>query len=74
MAIQYAEMEAGITSRDASMADNAVWLTEQLGPDGRIVLWAHNFHVSEQQGAMGAFLPPRLGSDLVILGFSTPRG
>jgi erythromycin esterase-like protein len=35
-------MTSNRRSRDAAMADNAAWLLDQLGPEGKIVLWAHN--------------------------------
>lgn len=31
--------------RDASMAENVVWLLEQAGPEARAIIWAHNGHV-----------------------------
>jgi erythromycin esterase len=39
--------------RDAAMADNVEWLLDREGPDGKLVLWAHNFHVSRYPGSMG---------------------
>ncbi|MGE5802816.1 MAG: erythromycin esterase family protein [Gemmatimonadota bacterium] len=74
VAIQYEEMTSGRRSRDAAMAENALWLLDQLGPSGRIVLWAHNFHVSTLPGAMGQHLRAQLGGDLVNLGFGFTGG
>ncbi|HJS43976.1 MAG TPA: erythromycin esterase family protein [Gemmatimonadales bacterium] len=74
VAIQYEEMASGRRSRDAAMAENALWLLRHLGPDGKIVLWAHNFHVSTLAGAMGRVLRDSLGNDVVILGFSFANG
>ena len=45
------------------------------GPDGRMVLWAHNYHVSTQEGAQGAISCGRpSGDDMVVVGFSHARG
>jgi len=32
--------------RDAFMAENAAWLLDQAGPEAKMVIWAHNYHVS----------------------------
>ena len=74
VAIQYEEMASARRSRDDAMAENALWLLHQLGPDGKIVLWAHNFHVSTLANAMGRVLRDSLANDLVILGFSFAQG
>jgi erythromycin esterase-like protein len=72
--VQYEEMTSRRQSRDESMAENALWLLDQLGPNGKIVLWAHNFHVSTLPGAMGQHLRAQLGGDLVNLGFTFTGG
>ena len=74
--VQYEDMAAERTprARDLYMAENAAWLLEQAGPDAKIVLWAHNGHVSDQQGAMGSHLRARYGSDLVSVGFDFYQG
>ena len=74
VATQYHLMINGDQSRDQSMAENTVWLTDQLGPDSKWVLWAHNFHVSSQPGAQGSFLRSAFGDDMVIFGFSHAEG
>ena len=45
--VQYVRMQVGSAadSRDAAMAANVAWLADQY-PDERLVLWAHNAHVS----------------------------
>jgi erythromycin esterase len=60
--------------RDRAMAENAVWLLEQGGPDAKIVHWAHNGHVSDRSGWMGSHLREEYGDDLVIVGFDFYRG
>lgn len=59
--------------RDRFMADNVVWLTER-NPDARIVLWAHNYHVSRAAGAMGTHLAERFGELYLPVGFATAGG
>lgn len=61
-------------ARDRYMAENALWLLEQGGPDAKIVLWAHNGHVQTRNGRMGDFLRAELGDDLVVVGFDFYRG
>ncbi|MGH7469246.1 MAG: erythromycin esterase family protein [Longimicrobiales bacterium] len=72
--IQWEGMESQRLTRDAAMAENALWLLEQLGPDGKIVLWAHNGHVSKAQNAMGPHLRAALGGDFMNIGFSFRGG
>ena len=74
VAIQFEEMASQRRSRDAAMAENVLWLLDRLGPNGKLVLWAHNFHVSTLPNAMGRDLRAALGSDLVILGFAFGQG
>jgi erythromycin esterase len=74
LAIQFEEAMSGRRSRDAAMAENVRWLLDRLGPNGKLVLWAHNFHVSTLPNAMGRDLRAALGSDLVILGFAFGEG
>jgi len=60
--------------RDSSMAANAVWIAEEARKGSKVVLWAHNFHVSKQQGSMGKWLADRYGNDLVVVGFAANEG
>lgn len=60
-------------SRDHSMARNVEWILDQA-PGAKIVLWAHNAHVSREEGAMGGYLAERFGKDMVVLGFSFGQG
>jgi len=68
-------------ARDAGMAENVRWALEHENPNGRLIVFAHNNHVMDSPvtggiwsayrqppSAMGAFLRPLLGGDLVILG------
>jgi erythromycin esterase-like protein len=60
-------------ARDESMADNVAWILER-NPDAKIVLWAHNAHVSRHQGMMGRHLHERFGDDYVAVAFATAQG
>jgi erythromycin esterase len=71
---QFEESSSQRQTRDESMAENAIWLLNQLGPDAKIVHWAHNLHVSERPYAMGSDLRAEYGDDLVIVGFTHSSG
>ena len=60
--------------RDKSMADNVDWILEHIGPGAKIVLWAHNFHVSRSPGWMGDYLDRGHGNDMAVFGFSFHEG
>ena len=68
VAIQYHLQVTGDQTRDESMAENTIWLDERLGPGSRMVLWAHNFHVSMQPGAQGWYLQGKYGDAMVVAG------
>ncbi len=63
----------GYAARDAAMAENVRWI---LGadPEAKIVLWAHNAHVSATPPNMGWHLRQWYGDDYVSVGFATARG
>jgi erythromycin esterase len=60
--------------RDEAMSANVEWLLDREGPSGKLVLWAHNFHVSRYPGAMGRNLTARFGQDYVAVGFGFGSG
>ena len=63
--------------RDRSMADNVKWLLEHQPRGGRIVLWAHNGHVShvlETYPNMGSHLDRMYKRDYVPIGFVFGQG
>ena len=87
MALQHARLviqaEDGISSnptssRDEYMAENTRWLLDTwLGPDDKIVLWAHNFHVAVSPGSsqtQGTYLRNFYLEDIVVMGFSFYSG
>ncbi|MBE2213214.1 MAG: erythromycin esterase family protein [Opitutaceae bacterium] len=60
-------------TRDACMADNVRWLAGR-DPARKIILWAHNGHISRASGLMGAHLDQAFGVAHVVVGFATARG
>ena len=74
VALQYEEMVSKRSTRDAAMAENTAWLLDQLGPDGKIVLWAHNGHVRTTAGSMGQPLRQKYGASMVVVGFTFAQG
>jgi erythromycin esterase len=57
------DLRESLTVRDVAMADNVKWVLEREGRGGRILVFAHNFHV--KKGPAGKIpvpvLPGRLG-------------
>ena len=67
----------GTQRRDASMAENALWLLDQAGPQARLVLWAHNYHVQKDPtyaSTMGVALDRQLGGQMRVAGFAFGQG
>lgn len=74
LVLQACRAYANPPTRDASMAENAEWLLSRAAPGSKIVLWAHNAHVSRRAGAMGAYLADRYGNDYMNVGFAFHEG
>jgi len=55
--------------RDKYMAENIQWLRDQAGAGSKMMLWAHNYHVSGVPGAMGSYLRAAYGSGYLNVGF-----
>jgi len=60
--------------RDPVMAANVGKILSSLGPDSRIVLWAHNAHISNAPGWMGSYLKKEFGASAYLLGFEFSQG
>lgn len=62
--------------RDQAMAENIAWLLDQAGSESRMVLWAHNMHITAQPASavMGDHLRQRFGADYLAVGFSFNQG
>jgi erythromycin esterase len=75
---QWEEMAKSATlgglARDRAMAENAAWWLNEGGASHRMMLWAHNYHVSGRASAMGGHLRTRYGSDYVPVGFAFGAG
>lgn len=63
----------GSAHRDLCMADNVDWILEQ-NPEAKVVLWAHNWHVRNEQPWMGAHLRERHGENYINLAFCSSYG
>lgn len=59
--------------RDACMAKNIQWILDN-NPNTKIVLWAHNAHISNQEGSMGRFLSEKYGDSYYNIGFLSNSG
>jgi erythromycin esterase-like protein len=73
---QAIQMRLGLVSRDRSMALNVKWILDQ-NPNAKIVLWAHNGHVSRGRAtyrSMGEELHDMYGFQMVVFGFAFNRG
>lgn len=76
-AVQYARIAAQgarPAKRDSAMAENVRWMLDHQPRGTKAVLWAHNYHVSRQPGAMGAYLSPWLGNGMRVFGFAFHEG
>jgi erythromycin esterase-like protein len=77
LVLQYAQLKAGSKTRDESMADNVKWIADQ-NPDAKIIVWAHNGHVSNTgfsgTRAMGSYLRAMFGKQIVNFGFAFNEG
>ena len=77
LVLQFAQLKAGVKTRDQSMADNVKWIADH-NPDAKIVLWAHNGHISNTgyggMSSMGSYLRKMFGSQLVNFGFAFNQG
>jgi len=70
--------------RDKGMADNIDFLLDELYPDSKIIVWAHNTHIRHnnidvmflepQCKSMGAWVSQRHRSELYTIGFYMYRG
>ena len=68
--LQGLQMQLNTVSRDRSMADNVEWIANH-NPTAKIVIWAHDGHVSKASGGvepMGAALHTRYGDKLFVFG------
>jgi erythromycin esterase len=72
-----AGMAAGSDTRDAAMADNIGWLLDHEPKGTKMVVWAHNGHVSSERTetkTMGSHLKQTYGAGYVTIGFVFGEG
>ena len=77
------------SARDEAMAANVRWVMEREGDTGRVMLFAHNWHVMKSSGfadaypenypglgptGMGEYLQMALGDDMVVVGTAFGSG
>ena len=74
VALQYHLQTTGEQYRDESMAENTEWISRRIGPEGRMVLWAHNNHVATRPRRQGLYLRGTFADEMVVFGFSHETG
>lgn len=71
--------------RDQAMAENLSWYLNYINPESRIIVWAHDVHISRGEApgplenlhsgkSMGAFLAKQYGAAYKAFGLSTYTG
>lgn len=60
--------------RDRVMAQNVDAILNNSGPDSKIILWAHNAHISNAPGWMGSYLKDMYGEQAYLVGFEFNQG
>jgi erythromycin esterase len=84
---QFVETKLGgnYEGRDKAMAENVEWILNQRGPEAKVVLWAHDSHISRGDSkdvdsnffsgkSMGSYLSKEYKSDYCALGLFTYQG
>ncbi len=71
-------MVAGVCARDAAMAENIDFISRELYPNQKMIIWSHNGHIGngEITGApsMGSLLKARYGDAYYAMGFDFKQG
>lgn len=62
------------TLRDRFMAENLSWIAEHQHPGSRVVVWAHDAHVWQREGALGGELAVRHPGEVVSVALLTAVG
>ena len=64
-------------ARDSAMAENVIWLAENLYPHEKIIVIAHNYHIArsnEYEHVMGNILSNKYGKEMYAIGFFAGSG
>jgi erythromycin esterase len=73
----YAHINRG-NERDSCMAKNLTWLAEQLYPNEKIIVWAHNSHIDKNSTSaarfMGKIAAEHFGKQLYAVGLYMING
>jgi len=73
----YANLYKG-NERDSCMAKNLIWLAEQMYPNEKIIVWAHNSHIDKNSTSsarfMGKVLSDHFGSNMYVIGLYMVNG
>ena len=64
----------GKKSRDKEMAINVEWIISHSPKNAKIVLWAHNGHISKAENSMGSYLSKEYGNKMINFGFAFYSG
>jgi len=78
-ALSWGNPNAGFEKRDLYMAQTIEEIIEDLGPDAKVVVWAHNGHITTHAylkgiTAMGGHLREMFGDAYYPIGFSFNEG
>jgi erythromycin esterase len=60
--------------RRECMAINIQWLMDHQAPGTKMVIWAHNDHVSKDEANMGWYVARQYGNDYISFGFTFDSG
>jgi erythromycin esterase len=64
--------------RDSIMAANLFWLTDTVFPDRKVIVWAHNGHVTKENAEptqdLGEYVHARMPGASYAMGFVARRG
>jgi erythromycin esterase-like protein len=72
--IAFYGIDPTVGDRDRVMGANVGRLLAQWGPESKMVLWAHNAHISNCEGCMGNSLKRQFGAQAYLLGFEFDHG
>ncbi len=78
--LSFADRFMGYQLRDELMAENLIWLLDEVYPDKKIIVWAHNGHVEKNSAEgynsklMGHYLKEKYNEDYYTVGLFAYKG